>query len=262
MSNEHQSIRFRNLYPPSRSQHIPLYGRQSLWMWSSSRANETILLWSLDGRPIPAPYQHVRNDGHTLSTETSHNIYSPFLCRDLHRQHYGGLLYQQTRWNSFSQSLRRSMGDPQVLPGTRHRNQSSSYPRQIQHFSRPPIQIGQTNQNRMGSGSIGSEFSIPDAQFSQRGFVCDSFESQTPVVCLPSSRQSCASSGRSVCELGLSACLCISSYNSDSFCPGKDSTISVQNCLNSSVLAPANVVPELLKLLVSAPIRLPLFPKR
>ena len=130
MVDEYQSHHSGNFYPSSRSQHIPLYGRQSLWMGSSSRADETIISWSLDGRPIPAPYQHIRNDGHTLSTGTSHNIYSPFLCHDFHRQHNGGLLYQQARWNSFSQPLSRSMGDTQFLSGTRHRNQSS-HPWQI-----------------------------------------------------------------------------------------------------------------------------------
>ena len=120
-----------HFYPPPRSQHISLYGRQSLWMGSLFRADETILSWPLDGRPIPAPYQHVRNDGYTLSTETSHNIYSTFLFHDIHRQHDSGLIYQQAGWNSFFQSLRRGMRDSQFLPRTRHRNQSSSYPRQI-----------------------------------------------------------------------------------------------------------------------------------
>ena len=146
MVNEHKSLRNRN---SSRSQNIPLHGCQSFWMGSSFRANETILSWSLDGRPIPAPYQHVRNDGHTISTETSHNIYSPFLHYDIHRQHNGGLIYQQTGRHTFSQSVRGGMGDPQLVLGTRHRYQSSSYPRQIQHFSRSPIQIGPTYQNRM-----------------------------------------------------------------------------------------------------------------
>ena len=99
----------------------------------------------------------------------------------------------------------------------------------------------------MGSGSIDSEFSIPDAQISQRGCVCGSLQPQTTVVRLSSSRQSCASSGCSVHELGLSSCICIYSYNSDSFCPGKDSSVSMQNRLNSSVLAPADVVPRTLE---------------
>ena len=133
--DEHQSIRNRNIYPPSRSQHISIYGRQSLWMGGSFRANETILSWSLDGRLIPAPYQYVRNDGHTLSTETSLNIYSPFLCHDIHRQHDSGLIYQQTGWNIFSGSLRIGIGDFQSMPGTRHLKQSSPYPRQIQYLA-------------------------------------------------------------------------------------------------------------------------------
>ena len=242
--DEYQSIRSRNLYPPSRPQHIPVYGCQSLWMGSSFRANETILSWSLDGRAIPASYQHVRNDGHTLSTETSHNIYSPFLCHDIHRQHDSGIIYQQTGRNPFSRSVRRGLGDPQFLPGSRYRNQSLSYPRQIQHFGRMPIEIGQTNQNRMGTGLICSEFSIPDAQISQCGFVCDSFQSQTPVVYFLSSRQPCVSSRCSLHELELSLCICISSYNSDTLCSRKDLSASVQNSSNSSILAPANVVPK------------------
>ena len=56
-------------------------------MGSSFRADNTVLSWSLDRKPIPAPYQYVRNDGHTISTETSQNIYSPFLHHDIHRQH-------------------------------------------------------------------------------------------------------------------------------------------------------------------------------
>ena len=116
--DEHKSLRNRNSCPPSRSQNIPLHGCQSFWMGSSFSANETILSWSLDGRPIPAPYQHVRNDGHTISTETSHNIYSPFLHHVIHRQQYGGLIYQQTGWHTFSQSVHGGMGDAQLVIGT------------------------------------------------------------------------------------------------------------------------------------------------
>ena len=54
----HQSTRSGNVHSSSRSRCIPFYGCQSLWMWSSCRADETILSWSLDGRPIPAPYQY------------------------------------------------------------------------------------------------------------------------------------------------------------------------------------------------------------
>ena len=103
MGDKPQSVRDRDFYPSSRSQIFPLYGCQSFRMGSSFRANDTILSWSLDRRPIPAPYQYVRNDGHMISTETSQNIYSPFFHHDIHRQHNGGLIYQKTGRHSFPQ---------------------------------------------------------------------------------------------------------------------------------------------------------------
>ena len=212
-------------------------------MESSFRPDEIIFSWSLDGRPIPAPYQYVRNDGHMLSTETSHKIYSPFLCHDIYRQHNSVLIYQQTGRNTPSQSMRRGMGDSQLVRGTRHRNQSSSYPSQIQYFSRLPIQIGQTYQNRMGTGSNSGEFRIPDAQIPQCGFVCNTIQSQTPNVCFSSSRQPCISSRHSFHELEPTSCICFSSFNSDTFCSRQDSSISVQNSSNCSVLASTTVVP-------------------
>ena len=206
MVDEHESIRNRNFYPSSRSQTFPLYGCQSFRMGSSFRADGTILSWSLDRRPLPA-YQHVRNDGHTISTETSHNIYSPFLHHDIYRQHNGGLMYQQTGWHSFPQPLCRGMENSQLVPGTRHRYQSSSHSRQIQHSCRPPIQTIQTYQNRIGSGSNSSEFSIPDAQFPKCGFVCDTIQSQTPIICLSSTRQQSASDKCPVHGLESSSCI-------------------------------------------------------
>ena len=93
-------------------------------MGSSFRADETILSWLLDGRPVPAPYQYVRNDGHSSRTEESHKIYSPFLHHDSYRQHDSGLLYQQTRSNTFSQPVHRGIGDTPLVPGTRCSDQS------------------------------------------------------------------------------------------------------------------------------------------
>ena len=147
MVDKPHSIQDRDFYPSSRPQILPLYGCQSLRMGSSFRADNTVLSWSLDRKPIPAPYQYVRNDGHTISTETSQNIYSPFLHHDIHRQHNGGLIYQQTGWHSFPQSLRRSLENTQLVPGTRHSYQSTSHPRQIQHSCRPPLKTRQTYQD-------------------------------------------------------------------------------------------------------------------
>ena len=47
MVNRHQSFCSRNAHSSSGSQYIALYGYQSLWMGSSSRTIESILSWSL-----------------------------------------------------------------------------------------------------------------------------------------------------------------------------------------------------------------------
>ena len=242
MVDKPHSIRDRDFNPSSRPQILPLYGCQSLRMGSSFRADNTVLSWSLDRKPIPAPYQYVRNDGHTISTETSQNIYSPFLHHDIHRQHNGGLIYQQTGWHSFPQSLRRSLENTQLVPGTRHSYQSTSHPRQIQHSCRPPLKTRQTYQDRMVSGSNSCKFSIPDAQLPKCGSVCDKIQPQTPIICLSSTRLQSTSDRCPVHGLESSSCICFSSFYSDTCCSREDPTTSVQNSSHSSVLATATVV--------------------
>ena len=242
MVDKPHSIRDRDFNPSSRPQILPLYGCQSLRMGSSFRADNTVLSWSLDRKPIPAPYQYVRNDGHTISTETSQNIYSPFLHHDIHRQHNGGLIYQQTGWHSFPQSLRRSLENTQLVPGTRHSYQSMSHPRQIQHSCRPPLKTRQTYQDRMGSGSNSCEFSIPDAQLPKCGSVCDKIQPQTPIICLSSTRLQSTSDRCPVHGLESSSCICFSSFYSDTCCSRENPTTSVQNSSHSSVLATTTVV--------------------
>ena len=153
--------------------------------------------------------------------------------------------------------MHRGMEYPQLVPGTQHRYQSTSYPRQIQHLSRPPIQIGQTYQNRMGFGSNSIEFHVPDAQLPECGFVCDPIQSQTPIIYLPSSGQQCV--------------LAVDALSRD------------WNLLHTYAFPPSILIPavldkilqhqcrivlidqfwpqQLLQLLVSAPIRLPLLPR-
>ena len=189
MMDGHQWLRSRNVNSAFRSQCIPFYGCQSLWMGSSSRADETIVSWSLDGRPIPAPYQYSGNNGHLFCTEESQTIHSPLLCHDFYRQYNSGLLYQQTRRNTFTLPMHGGMGNsPLVLYCT----QILSYSRQIQYIGRPSLEIGQTSQYRMVFGSIGGEFHFSNAQFPQCGFVCDLIQSQTSIVhvCFSSSGQS------------------------------------------------------------------------
>ena len=242
MVDKPHSIRDGDFYKSSRPRILPLYGCQSLRMGSSFRADNTVLSWSLDRKPIPAPYQYVRNDGHTISTETSQNIYSPFLHYDIHRQHNGGLVYQQTGWHSFPQSLHRSLENTQLVPGTKHSYQNLSHARQIQHSCRPPLKTRQTYQDRMGSGSNSCEFSIPDAQLPKCGSVCDKIQPQTPIICLSNTRLQSTSDRCPVHGLESSSCICFSSFYSDTCCSRENPTTSVQNSSHSSVLATIAVV--------------------
>ena len=242
MVDGHQLLCSGHVHSSSGSQYIIVYGCQPLWIGSSSRADKTILSWSLVWRPIPAPYRYVRNNGHSFSTEESHKIHTPLLWYDLYRQYNSGLLYQKTRRNTFSQPMCRGMGEPPLVLGTWYCAQSLSYTRQIQYIDSPSLEIRQTSQNRMGFGSINSEFHFPNAQLSQCGFVCDTIQSQTSIVCISSSRQSCLSDRCIVNELELSSCICSSTNNSDTLCTSQDTSISVQNSSYFSSLAPKSVV--------------------
>ena len=128
MVDGHQLLHSENIHSPSRSQCVPFYRCQSLWMGSSSWADETVLSWSLDRRPIPASFQYTRNNGHSFCTEEGHTVYTPLLCYDIHRQYNSGLIYQQTRRNTFSQTMHRSLGNPPLVPGTWHNPQIRHIP--------------------------------------------------------------------------------------------------------------------------------------
>ena len=122
--------------------------------------------------------------------------------------------------------MRRSMGNAPLVPGARYCAQNWSYPRQIQHSSRPSLKIGQTSQYRMVFGSIGGALHLLNAQFSQCGFVCDSIQSKTLIVCIPSYGQLSLGDRRIINELELSPCKCISANNSHTFCSNQTTSIS------------------------------------
>ena len=94
----------------------------------------------------------------------------------------------------------------------------------------------------MGSGSNNCEFSIPDAQFPKCGPVCNTIQSQTPIICLSSTRLQSTSDRCPVHELESSSCICFSSFYSDTCCSRKNPTTSVQNSSHNSVLATTKVV--------------------
>ena len=63
-----------------------------------------------------------------------------------------------------------------------------------------------------GSGSNSCEFSIPDAQFPKYGPVCDTIQSQTPIICLSGTRLQSTSDRCPVHGLESPSCICFSSF--------------------------------------------------
>ena len=183
------------------------------------------------------------------------------------QQYIGSTVDQQTRRNIFSQLMHRRMGNPPLMPGTRHYPENLSYPRQIQHSSRPSLEIRQTSQYRMVSGSNGGKLHLSNAQFSQCGFVCDLIQSQTPIVCISSFGLSSLGNRRIINELEQSTCICISINNSSPLLGVEISSVLTKICqFWCRIVLIAPVWPqrpwfsEVLQLLVLAPIWLPYFP--
>ena len=104
------------------------------------------------------------------------------------------------------------------------------------------IENRQSSQNRVGIGSVDSEFNFPNVQLSQSGSVCDPLQSQTATLCIPSSGQSSFCNRRIFHELELSSCLRLSPNNTDYICPEQDTPISVQNSSDSPSLATTSLV--------------------
>ena len=134
------------------------------------------------------------------------------------------------------------IGNSPLVPGTRYYTQNLSYPRQIQYISRLSLEIGQTSQYRMVFGSVGGEFHFSNAQFSQCGFICDSIQSQTPIICIFSFGQLSLSDRHIINELELSICIGISTNNSDTFYSYQDTSILMQNSSYCSFLASMSLV--------------------
>ena len=145
-----------------------------------------------------------------------------------------------------------------MVPKTSDYSQNSTYPRQNQCFGRQVIENRQSNQNRVGIGSVDSEFNLPNVQLSRSGSVCDTFHSQTYTLCFPSSGQS------SLCDRCI---LQLENLHAYAFPPTILPVLNKIRQLQCRIVLIAPLWPqqtwfsEVLQLLVSAPVRLPLCPK-
>ena len=177
MADEHQLFCSRDAHSPSRPQNLPLYGCQSLRLGGSFRTDESILSWSLIRRPITAPCQHVRNDCHSLRTDKSLK-YIHHSCVLIATDNTTVVSYQQARGNTFSQPMHRGMEDTSLVPKIRLSS--------VFIISQANSMFWQTGyQNRVAIGSIDCEFNFTNAQLSQSGSICDTLQSQASTLCVP-----------------------------------------------------------------------------
>ena len=158
----------------------------------------------------------------------------------MHRQYNSDLIYQQTRRNTFSQSIL-IVGNTPLVSRIRCNSQNAPHSREIQHSCGSSLKIRQTSQYRMVFRSNSSILYFLNAHF-QCAFVCNSIQSQIPIVCLFSSRQSSLCDRCINNDLEQATCLCISTNSSDTIYSRQNPSISVQNGCNCSFLATASLV--------------------
>ena len=137
----------------------------------------------------------------------------------------------------------RSIGNPPLVPGTQCNSKNSSHSREIQHSCGSFLKIGQSSQYEMVFESNGVANCIYQMlRFSQCGFVCDSIQTQTPIVCFSDARQPSLYDIRFIHELEKSTWLCISSNSSDTTYSHHSSPVSVQNRSKYPSLASRSLV--------------------
>ena len=88
--------------------------------------------------------------------------YIHHLCYDLDRQYNSGILYQQTRRNTFFQPTRRGMENPPLVPGIGYGVQSSSYPSK---FNILADRLSRLDRPFKTEYQAGSECHFPNAQY-------------------------------------------------------------------------------------------------
>ena len=76
--NTNRFVQGMSIHPPD-PKTFP-YSDNSQYGWEFIWNNESFLSWSLVGRPIPAPYHHVGNNGHSFHTDKSLKKYIHHSC--------------------------------------------------------------------------------------------------------------------------------------------------------------------------------------
>ena len=193
-------------------------------------------------------------------TEESHKIHTALLCHDFYRQYNSGLLYQQTRRNTFSHLCVKVW---EIL----HWCLEHGIVIRIRHIpGKFNILVDRLSRlDRLLKTEMALDQSVANSIFKCSNFpmwIRLRHDSISNSHCMYLQYgQPCLSDRHIINELILSLCICISTNNSDTLYSSQDTSISVQNSSYCSSLASTSLVLRGVRLLVLAPICLPLFTK-
>ena len=209
---------------------------------------------------MPAPHQCVRDESNFSLSITSSSQGKEHHCTGINGQHYIGGLYKASGRDSFHRTLRRSVECPEFVLQSQHTAVSEAHTGQVQHSSRPDVPSRQTDLHRVVLESGNSKQSFPDHGLSVNRPVRHTSEPQATILCVTHTGSEGAINRCPIDGLESHTCLRVSTFPSHSSCDKQNTVIQVQDSIDSTSMARQTMFPELLSLLVSPPVSLPVIP--
>ena len=219
-----------------------LYRCQPVRLGSSCGTGGTSVSWTMDRRPIPAPYQCARDESNSSLSNTSNSQGKEFHCIGVNGQHYSGSLYKASGRNSFHSPHRGGVEHPESVPNSQHTVVSEAHTGQVQHSSGPDVPDRQTDLHRVVPESGNSKQDFPDHGLSINRPVCHTSEPQAATICVTHTGSEGAINSCHLDGLESHTCLCVSTVSSHSNCDKQNTDISVQNSIDSSFMARQTMV--------------------
>ena len=108
-----------------------IYRRQPVGLGSSCGAGGTFVSWTMDRRPIPTPHQCARDESNFSLSITSSSQGKELHCVGVNGQHYSGSLYKASGRDSFHRTHRRSVEHPELVLSPQHTAVSEAHTGQV-----------------------------------------------------------------------------------------------------------------------------------
>ena len=219
-----------------------IYGRQSFRLGSPCGTGGTSVSWSMDRRPIPAPHQHVRNNGGIIISNSGDSNREKLHSSSVHGQYNSGSLFKAPGRDSFPRPLCGGMGHSKHVLAEQHSVVSQAHSGKIQHSGGPAEQNRQAGNDRVVSKSGDSQCSYSTDGFSHYRPVRYPSESQVATLCVTYTGSKGTISRCSHNGLESHSCICVSSVPSYTSCDQQSTVIPVQNRTDSASMAQQTLV--------------------